>query len=191
MNNTTKIKLYFLLAAIFISRPVISDFYVGHTGKVLVASSRLSSDPNFKNTVIYIFDHSIWGAKGIILNKPIENKNDFFKDDTSFPAYKGGPVFFPNLRVAAIVHSKAVGRWRTQDLFVFDYRGIDEILSQKQQTERDDIRIYVGITGWGFNQLEKELKMGLWDVVDFDSTYLESPNLWDKLRTDESNAERQ
>ncbi len=180
-KNVSKIRLYFLMAAVLISFPVLSEFYVGYTGKVLVASPNINHDKNFAKTVIYIFDHSLWGARGIIINQPIKNKNDFFKDDTSYPAFKGGPVFFPDLRLAAIEEKRAAGRWRTQDLFVFQYNFIDEVLGKKQQAERDDIRIYIGVSGWGFGQLENEVKIGGWNVVDFDRAYLNTPNLWEQL----------
>ncbi len=169
------------MAAVLISFPILSDFYVGHTGKILVATKSINHDQNFAKTVIYIFDHSLWGARGIVINRPIKNKNDFFKDTTPHPAFKGGPVFFPDLRIVAINEPKAAGRWRLQDLFIFDYRAIDEILTPEQQKERDDIRIYVGVAGWSFGQLEREIKMGAWDVQDFESYYLTVPNLWEKL----------
>ena len=57
-KNISKIKLYFLMAAALISFPVLSEFYVGYTGKVLVASPNINHDKNFAKTVIYIFDHS-------------------------------------------------------------------------------------------------------------------------------------
>ncbi|MGH1455436.1 MAG: YqgE/AlgH family protein [Alphaproteobacteria bacterium] len=183
-NEIKKIRLYFLLAAICIAIPVLSQLYVGQTGKIIVASEQINGNLDFEKTVIYIFNHSLWGAKGVILNKPIsdDKKQDFFHDDNLYPAFIGGPVFFPDLRIVAIEHSKAINKWRNQHLFIFDYKAIDEVLSKRKQNAGKDIRVYIGVSGWGFGQLEQEIKMGAWDVQDFQYSYLNEPNLWEKLK---------
>lgn len=65
-----------LLAAFFILLPTMLGFYHGDRHKYIVASSMLD-DPAFKDTVIYLFDHQWYQARGLVLNVPY-TKQDFY-----------------------------------------------------------------------------------------------------------------
>ncbi|PCJ97251.1 MAG: hypothetical protein COA45_09930 [Zetaproteobacteria bacterium] len=176
-------KIYFLLAAIFLALPGVLGSYKGQTGKILIATEQLDSDPHFAQTVIYIFDHSVLGAQGIILNRPRQSlnlKERLFKDhDVAF--YQGGPVSFPALRLVAINRLKAVSPWRTQSLSVLRYKKFRKLFPEQADQGFD---IYLGYSGWGAGQLEKEIRNGAWIVNEYSSETLDNvirQSLWADL----------
>lgn len=74
---------YILLAAFFIALPTIGNFYKGHTGRFLIASSMIGSG-EFQRSVVYVVEHGLFtGARGYIVNKPLEGRKGVFY---------GGPV---------------------------------------------------------------------------------------------------
>lgn len=159
-------KIYFLLAAVLIASPSIFGFYKGHTGRILIATEKLDSDPNFTQTIIYIFDHSVWGAQGIILNRPRSSpdlKERLFKGQ-NVAFYQGGPVSFPAMRFVAMDRLKAISPWRTQSLYVVRYKKFKKLFSEDAERGFD---LYLGYAGWGTGQLEKEIRDGAWVVGEY------------------------
>lgn len=136
-----------MVAAFLVALPILMNVYHGHTGKFIVASDLLVGDKNFTNSVIYIYNHSIWGARGIVLNQPVN------EDDLG--VFKGGPIHYPKLQSVIIERSKAITRWRTQPLSVRPYSG-----------DYAAYRSYQGIASWGFWQLETEIKGDYWVVLE-------------------------
>ena len=166
-------RIYFLLAMVLFTAPTVLGFYKGHTGRILVATERLNADPHFSQTVIYVFGHSVWGAQGVILNRPRPSpdlKEYLFKgQDVEF--YQGGPVSFPAMRFVAVDRLRAVSHWRTQPLFVVRYEAFKKMFPE--QVERG-FNVYLDYTGWSAGQLEKEIHDGAWIVVDNSAEVLES-----------------
>ncbi|PCI56319.1 MAG: hypothetical protein COB36_05965 [Alphaproteobacteria bacterium] len=183
MQKLKSAKIYFLLAAVFLALPSVLGFYKGHTGRILIATERLDSDQNFAQTIIYIFDHSVWGAQGIILNRPRQSprlKERLFKDqDVAF--YQGGPVSFPAMRLVAMSRLKAISPWRTQSLYVVRYKKFKKLFPKEAERGFD---LYLGYTGWGTGQLEKEMRDGAWVVGEYSHEIFEKAarqSLWADL----------
>ena len=181
-----KIRPYFLIAAIFIATPTLLSLYNGHTGKLLVATQKLDDDPFFYQTVIYIFDHSFWGAKGIIINQPMKSKSPekFGIHFKNAHLHNGGPVAFPSLKTVALTRPKQSSRWKTQPLTVVDYKGFDKIYPS-YANDNADLDIFIGYSGWSIGQLENEIKNGVWTVLDCDISKLhqniQNSELWKTL----------
>lgn len=179
-----KIKVYFFFAALLIGLPALMFLYKGHSGRVLVATRDMPEDSYFSGAVIYIFDHSIWGAQGIILNRPMDKADqDKYRagDDGALPAYIGGPVDFPDMRLIAVHRANAASPWRVQRLYI----GFED---DKDWLLRDDVQtgvvgLFVGYVGWASRQLEAEINHGAWRVLDADDV-LDLPLTNDAVWTD-------
>lgn len=149
MDPLHKVRFYFLIAGFLIAMPVVAGLHFGYTGKFLVATDALKDDPHFSNSVIYIFSHPLWGAKGIILNRPLDSEKNIFK---------GGPVHFSNVRAVILERPKFISRWKMQPLSVKPYR--DHYVEERK---------YKGLSSWDFGQLEAEIRKNLWIVYDCDA----------------------
>ncbi len=143
------------------------------TKKQPLAGSILISEPSLKDmffhrAVVLLADHNEEGSFGMILNKPLDVRfNSIVKDFPQFdaPVFMGGPVntknlFFLHRMGDLITNSQAI----KQGLY---WGGeIDDVkeLIQKDLITKNDIRFFVGYSGWSEDQLEEELKEFSWLV---------------------------
>lgn len=137
-------------------------------GKLLVAAPSLS-DPNFRQTVLLMLEHSGEGALGVVLNRPSELTVSSAIGDWATRVSKprvvfvGGPVSQSSvIALASVVlddanenWSQVVGRIGTVDL----ERDPDEIGGL------DEVRIFAGYAAWAPGQLEAELAEDAWFVL--------------------------
>lgn len=152
-------------------------------GKLLVAEPFLI-DPNFKRGVILLCDYQEDGSFGFILNKPIEmNISDLI---SSFPAftsevYYGGPVQTDTIHY---LHTK--GDLLPSSIKVLSgvYWGGDfeqlKAFIEAGKIQPQDIRFFVGYSGWSSGQLKEECKTFSWITTDghFDYVFGEHKELW-------------
>lgn len=159
-------------------------------GKFLIASRDLN-DPNFAETVILLvsFDEK-QGAMGLVVNRrtdvPLSRVFENLKaargrDD---PAYVGGPVELNS--VLALVKSSDPP---DQAKRVF---GDVYLVATKTQLEKalaagtgpEAFRVYVGYAGWGPGQLEHEIDLGGWHVLQADAAnvfHADPESLWKRM----------
>lgn len=172
------------MAAILIAIPSLLGYYRGHTGKLLIATEKLNNDQFFKQTVIYIFDHSILGAKGIILNRPMSNvkPENFGVTEEYAVLHEGGPVGYPLVKAAALERPRTASKWTTQPLSIYNYKTLNKAALHKFLDEGNPLHIYIGASGWGRGQLESEIERGIWHVSECDVTALKDripyENMW-------------
>jgi putative transcriptional regulator len=139
-------------------------------GQLLVAAPRLR-DPNFDRTVVLVLEHGDEGALGLVLNRPTDT--DLFAalprwERLAAPPtvlFRGGPVA-PSAAIALGEASGggAVEGWHPLfgDLGSVDLeREPDELGVPVRQ-----VRVFAGYSGWGPGQLEGEVEIGAWYVVD-------------------------
>jgi putative transcriptional regulator len=141
-------------------------------GKVLVAT-RDVVDPNFRETVVLLTDYDSKGASGLIINRrteaPMSQVLPNLKNGpvTAHPVFFGGPVEAGGL---ALVRSEAPpegARHVFADVFLLNSRpGLDAEVAAGAGP--DTFRVYIGYSGWGPGQLERETIDGLWHVLDGD-----------------------
>ena len=153
-------------------------------GKLLVATPSLS-DPNFRQTVLLMLEHSDEGALGVVLNRPSELTvssaiGDWAAAVSEPPVvFVGGPVSQSSVIALASVAlddadeswSQVIGRIGTVDL----ERNPDEVGGL------DEVRIFAGYAAWAPGQLEAELAEDAWFVLDLDGSdpFSEDPSeLW-------------
>jgi putative transcriptional regulator len=136
-------------------------------GRLLIANGSLF-DPNFRQTVILLIEHTEEGAVGVILNKP--GRVSVAEAAPAFvalapptdPIFIGGPV----QRDAALVLAEVLDP-QVLSSVVVDHIGI---LGQEPDEPHPEgiaqTRIFAGYAGWGPGQLENELKESSWIVSD-------------------------
>jgi len=131
---------------ILISEPSLRDFY-------------------FRQSVVLLAEHNEDGSFGVIINKPIDARlPEVVKDFPDFDCklYLGGPVktdslFFIHTR-KEIGHSVEIMKglyWGGDLELIRDMIALGKI-------SIDEIRFYVGYSGWNPNQLDREITEKSW-----------------------------
>lgn len=147
-------------------------------------------DPNFKRSVVFLAEHQEEGTIGYVLN---QKSNLVLKDvvedcpDADFPVYVGGPVAPDTLH---FVH-RCFDRMNSgQEVAKGIYWGGNfetlKVLVNRREIGEQDIRLFIGYSGWGYKQLEDELKENAWLVANSytpDLIFSEEGNLWREVVT--------
>ena len=143
------------------------------SGQLLVATPVIDSGC-FQKSVIYIFNHSVEGAMGLIINQPLELVNytallegmDLPKDaaNREIPIYFGGPV---ERTRGFVIHSTDYYR-------EFSLARSAELAVTASSVILGDIvagngpkhaALVVGYAGWSAGQLEAEIEGNSWITV--------------------------
>lgn len=150
-------------------------------GKLLIAMPGMS-DPRFEKSVIFMCAHSLEGAMGIMINRPIEGfrfrdlmerlELDFTPRGRDMPVLYGGPV---ETGRGFVLHSG-------------DYEGGESTLPVSESVcltaTVEILRAFgegkgprkalfaLGYAGWGPGQIEDEIRANGWIHCDSDATLL-------------------
>lgn len=147
-------------------------------GRLLVAAPDLG-DPNFTRTVVYLLAHDPDdGAIGLVLNRPgplpAAAALPSWAERAAEPAmlFKGGPVD----------PGSVIGLGRGHDGWPLPV----DLSEQPNLVDEgaDCVRLFSGYAGWSGGQLEGELLMGGWIVVDaepHDAFTAEPRELWHRV----------
>jgi putative transcriptional regulator len=150
-------------------------------GQLLVASPQLQ-DPNFVHTVVLMIEHTDQGALGVVLNRPVEKTVRQLFEEVGAPAcqcnrpiHLGGPVpgplmsihTRPELAEAEIVSGVFLSAKKAN---------LDQLVQQAD----GPMKMFLGNSGWGPGQLERELKEGAWLTApaSFEAVFSEDRELW-------------
>lgn len=140
------------------------------TNQLLIAMPGLV-DPNFAQTVTYIFSHDEQGAMGIIINRPLNMdlgeilaQMDLVAANnviSTMPVYNGGPVKTDR---GFVIH-KPDTRWHSsinvsKHVQVTTSKDILEAIAVGHGPEKCFIAL--GYAGWEAGQLEQELMDNCW-----------------------------
>lgn len=143
-----------------------SDHRTSLEGHLLVAAPELN-DPNFAQTVVLIIHHNAEGAFGLVLThatrvsvQQVWSKVSESTCGTRDSIYRGGPVDGP---LMALHGSPDIGG---NDVLpgVF-YSVAAEHLESLIMHNAQPARYFVGYSGWGEGQLERELEAGGWLIA--------------------------
>jgi putative transcriptional regulator len=144
-------------------------------GKVLLAEPFMA-DPHFKRAVILLAEHRLDGSIGFILNKTIgRNINELLADFPDFEAevFYGGPVATDTLHfvhcVGGLLEDSipiSRGLWWGGDFNKLKF------LIEQNLVDANQIRFFVGYSGWTEGQLLEEMETGSWVIGDGDSNYV-------------------
>ncbi len=134
-------------------------------GSILLSEPFLR-DPNFARSVVLLTEHNDDGTIGFILNKPISHKIHEIVDgfpEFDAPVYLGGPVQRDSLHFIHRIESLAEdGDEIAPGVY---WGGNFEKLKRMIRlgiVHSDDIRFFVGYSGWGPRQLQDEMEMKSW-----------------------------
>lgn len=142
-------------------------------------------DPYFKRTVVLLCDHNDEGTFGFILNKFVElSLKEILDDIPDFDASVGlgGPVESSNLYYLHNLGDKLSGSVQINEgVFLGgDYEQL-KIKLLAEEISPENIRFFVGYSGWGNEQLAEEIKEESWYVTDLNGLNIidsESGDLW-------------
>ncbi len=167
---------YLLGAALLIAFPSLMSLYTRYDNKLIVALGKVDRDPNFAQTVVYIAAHNGWGAQGLILNKPLpeQERQKLANIPSGFDWYVGGPVTYPWGQFVLVTEGEAGrARWRMISLPDYIRKYPEEWKKTLQDGEKKKkFRIYLGFSGWGSAQLEREIIRAGWGIIDFQEDML-------------------
>lgn len=138
-------------------------------GKLLISEPFLM-DPNFKRSVVLLTDHQEEGTMGFVLNQPSTLiLSDLIPDlgNAEFPVYIGGPV---GLDTVHFIH-RCYDRLHDGDKIGKDiYWGGNfealKILLESGSIRPDEIKFFIGYSGWAEGQLDYEIEENTWIVSD-------------------------
>lgn len=151
-------------------------------GNILIARPALY-DGIFNRSVVLITDHNETGSVGFILNKPLQQPVNLFISElnSELQVYEGGPVEMDNLyyihkRPDLISESENIG----QGLYWSgNYEDVRWAINQHLILS-NEIRFYLGYSGWSENQLQSEIDENAWVIAENHVDIFQdwSNNLW-------------
>src|SRR5512142_639025 len=140
----------------------------------LLLSMPQLNDPNFKQTVVLLCQHTDEGAWGLVLNRPtgkaatvLTQEGETVSNRDGLEVWVGGPV---ELERGCILLGEMPDEGEalrvSEGVFV---SGSPSLLQRVlDQRDADDVRLLMGYAGWGPGQLENELKQSAWLISDVD-----------------------
>ncbi len=137
-------------------------------GRLLVSEPYLP-DPYFRRTVVLLCEHNEEGTFGFVLNRHMDMAvNDLMENMPPIGSQVGigGPVQSGNLYYLHTLGKRIEGSLEIVD-GVFtggDYDQLCGVLKADGRLTRH-VRFFVGYSGWGKDQLEKELSEKSWLVA--------------------------
>jgi len=138
-------------------------------GDLLIAEPAIIGDVSFNRSIVLLADHTEEGSIGFILNKPLEYTiNELVPEvEATFKVYNGGPVEQDNLFfIHKIPH--LIPNSIEISLGIFwggDFNKVAEQIANNTIKE-NDIRFFLGYSGWEINQLKEELKANSWVISE-------------------------
>ena len=139
-------------------------------GSLLIANPVLP-DPNFSRTVILLCDHDEQGSFGLVINRSTQLKaTDLFLNINILESYNekiylGGPV--SQSMVFFLCRSPSAAG-KLDEICSGVYLGSNletlESLYSSLENPEQDIRFYLGYSGWSGGQLAEEMEQNSWLV---------------------------
>jgi putative transcriptional regulator len=137
-------------------------------GVLLVAEPSIIGDVSFNRSVVLLAEYNEEGSVGFILNKPLKYKlKDFIPEiSCNLPVYNGGPVEQDNLyfihRIPELIPDSV--EISNGIYWGGDFNAILGML-ESDSLKKDQIRFFLGYSGWASEQLEQELEVNSWVVA--------------------------
>jgi putative transcriptional regulator len=157
-----------------------------YKGKILIADPFLQG-PYFERSVVFMAEHNHEGAMGFILNQPtgilVEQAVDQITN-CEFPIYYGGPVDDDILFYVHSLGYKIKNSVQINDRLFWggDFNELCDLI-KKNKVRADEIKFFVGYSGWSKLQLENEMENKSWITDELKTSYLfgnHNKKLWNK-----------
>ncbi|MBQ0733035.1 YqgE/AlgH family protein [Aquimarina celericrescens] len=138
-------------------------------GHLLIAEPSIIGDMSFNRSVVLLADHSDQGSIGFIMNKPLEYLlADLVPEITSeFKIYNGGPVEQDNLYFIHKVPDLIPNSVEISGGIYWggDFAVVSDLIAENKITP-NEIRFFLGYSGWDSEQLNQELEANSWVIVE-------------------------
>jgi putative transcriptional regulator len=148
-------------------------------GKVLIAEPFLE-DVNFSHSVVLLTEHNSEGTVGFVINNRVDlNINEVLNDfpDFNAPFSIGGPV---GIDTVHFIHT--LGDMVPNSMAILEnlFWGGDfeelKILIKAGAVKSNQVRFFIGYSGWQPHQLEDEIEQNSWVVAELSVTEIMSYN---------------
>ena len=159
---------------------------------ILLVAPPLSNDLYFNKTVVLIVEHNENGSVGFVINRPTEFLADkVIASISNFDSkiYFGGPVQVNTLHFIHSLGDKIPDTEKVTENIYWsgDFEKMYELINNGEVKE-NQVKFFLGYSGWAPGQLEKELDMNYWHMVPSEkyTNYIwgNSSQLWQKILTD-------
>ncbi len=138
-------------------------------GQLLIAEPSLLGDTSFNRSVILLADHNNEGSVGFIINKPLRYciKDLVPEIHASFKIYNGGPVEQDNLYFIHNVPDLIPESIEISNGIFWggDFELTAELINSGV-IKKNNIRFFLGYTGWDAQQIEDEIQTNSWIISE-------------------------
>ena len=138
-------------------------------GYLLISEPTLKGEFPFNKSVILLAEHNHQGSVGFIINKPLRyTLNELVPDiSASFKIYNGGPVEQDNLYFIHNIPEIIVGSIEISN-GIYWGGNFDETkkLINNGIIKKENVRFFLGYTGWHPKQLESEMESNSWIISE-------------------------
>lgn len=143
--------------------------YLSPKSGSLLLSEPFMLDPNFQRSVVLLCEHNEEnGSIGLVLNQPSSILiSDVMLElpDASFRLFIGGPVGQNSVQFIHRCHDRLnSGIQLHDDLYWGGNFESLKLLLKEQAIGKDEIKFFLGYSGWNASQLSDELKANTWMV---------------------------
>ena len=152
----------------------------------LLISEPFMLDPNFKRSVVLLTELESSGAIGFVLNQ----KSNLMLSDlisdlkwADFPVFIGGPVEKDSLHFVHRCYDRLKSGAQIKDDLYWGGNFQDlKILIENNEIKHDEIKFFIGYSGWSPGQLDVEMEENSWmasNSFDMEVVFVEDEeNLW-------------
>lgn len=138
-------------------------------GQLLIAEPSLIGDTSFNRSVILLADHNNEGSVGFIINKPLRYSiKDLVPEiHANFRIYNGGPVEQDNLYFIHNVPELIPNSIEISNGIFWggDFELTAELINSGI-IKKNNIRFFLGYTGWDAQQIEDEIHTNSWIISE-------------------------
>lgn len=140
-------------------------------GRIIISEPFLSGNYFSRSTVLLV-DYSDNGAVGFILNKPFKiGIKEMFSNfpDCDFEVFIGGPVNKSNLYFIHTLGNQINGSLKVKDELYWggDFEQLKSLIATGE-VANDQVKFFIGYSGWGAGQLDTEIAENSWLISDAD-----------------------
>lgn len=159
-------------------------------GQILLAEPFML-DPNFKRAAVVLCEHTPDGSLGFVLNKTIGMEvNELLADFPDFDSqvFYGGPVATDTIHFLHNVGDMLEGSQKVADGVYWggEFEKL-KFLAESKLIKPENIRFFIGYSGWSSGQLHEELGTGSWVIADLHANYVFKSSieqLWEQIMSD-------
>lgn len=138
-------------------------------GNLLIAEPSTSGDLSFNRSVILLADHNESGSIGFIINKPLKYTiRDLVPEiKANFKIYNGGPVEQDNLYFIHNIPDLIPNSIEISNGIYWggDFDSTCDLINEGK-INKNNIRFFLGYSGWEPHQLENEMNTNSWIISE-------------------------